>query len=272
MADTFTPLLRAILQEQGGNINLWGTIFNSGVTELLEQALAGVSEIDVTVDDVDLTAQNGLSDSARPMFLLVTGDPGGVRTITVPTLSKLYFVMNNTSPAAELIIKTALSPEFRLLAVDSPAVIFVDAVNNRIRTIGRAGAAVGPSNWTTLNVTFANATGGDTSINCRYATQGHLVFFEIPGFTVTTSTGTLIFTGTPIPAAIRPGTTIGVGGVAMVAYPAWVEGGAANVEWAFFAQSNGISGFTNIGSASPSAPDTYTLPFRVCFVWSTRAP
>lgn len=267
MADTYTTLLRLILQEQGGNRNLWGTIFNSGVVELLEESLAGVAEIDVSDDDFDLSAQNGLGDTARPMFLRVSGNNLVSRTLTVPTLSKLYFVMNETTE--DLLVKTALSAALTIRAAESPAVIFIDATNNRVRTVGRAAAAVGPSDWTTFPLTFNNESGGPTTINARYATQGHLVFFEIPSFIVTTTTGVLFF-GQTLPAAIRPGTALGI--PAMVQYPTWIEGGAANVEWAFTVQANGVLNFTNIGSASPSSPDTYTLPQRVQFVWSTRAP
>ena len=265
MADTYSSLLRLILQEQGGNRNLWGTIFNSGVIDLLEEALTGISFVDVSDTNVDLSAQNGLTDTARPMFVVAEGNPLVARTITVPTLSKLYFFINDT--AEDLLIKTALSSALTLEAGQT-AVLFVDATNNRIRTIGRAGAIVGPSDWTTFNQTFNNESGGPTTIACRYATQGHLVFFEVPGFTVTTD-GTLAFAQL-MPAAVRPGTAIG--SPAMVQFPTWIEGGAANVEWAFTVLASGSMSFSNIGVGSPTNPDTYTLPERVCFVWSTRAP
>lgn len=271
MADTISPLLRLILQEQFANTNLWGNIWNGGAADLLDEAIGGVANIDVTLGNVTLASQNGQSDNSRPMFLRIFGNPGAAVTVTVPTLSKLYFVKNNTSPAFTVNIKTAASASFSIAPSQSPAVIFVDAANNRIRTIGRAGAIVPMDAWTTFVLAFSNATAGDTSINCRYAKQGHLVFFEVPGFSVTTSTGVLASAST-LPAAIRPGTAQGFGVVATVAYPVFIEGNAANVEWAFIAQANGVTGFSNIGTGSPSAPDTYTLPGKHCFVWSTRGP
>lgn len=272
MANTYSPLLRLILQEDQSNRNLWGTIFNNGAIELLEEAMASVVEVDATIGDQDLTAQNGLSDDARPMFIHVTGNPGAAITLTVPTLSKMYVVINETSPAQSVFIATTLSTALEVKATDTPSFVFVDAANDQVRSPGRADSILPMSAWTAFTLTINNATAGDTTLACRYAKQGHLVFFEIPSFNTTVSTGVLTFAET-LPAAIRPGTALGNGGLTpAVQFPCWINGAAAGVEWAFTAQANGTVLFSNIGTGSVAAPDTYDTVAKQCYVWSTRGP
>jgi hypothetical protein len=111
MADTFTSLLRLVLQETGGNQNVWGDINNASAVQLIENAIAGISSVDVTVGNVTLTPANGAADDARPMFLVAIGSPGGVNSIQVPSTSKLYIVSNETTTTPEdVVIKTAANP------------------------------------------------------------------------------------------------------------------------------------------------------------------
>ena len=51
MADTFTPLLRFIMQESLQNDNQWGGIFNSALTDLVDEALSGKQLVDLTFGD-----------------------------------------------------------------------------------------------------------------------------------------------------------------------------------------------------------------------------
>lgn len=270
MADTFSPLLRAILQASGGNINLWGTIFNAGVIDNLEDAIAGIANIDVTFGDVDLTPQNGLTDDSRPMFLYVNGNPGVAVTVKVPTLSKVYFVINATSPAVTVNVKTQLSAAVAISPAASPVMIVVDSVNNLIRPVGRADSILPMTAWVQFTLTINNRTAGDATLACRYAKQGHLVFFEVPNFNTTVSTGTLTFAES-LPAAIRPGTALG-SGAAAAEFPTWIDGAAAGVEFCFTAQANGVVVYRNIGTSGVAAPDTYNTVARACYVWSTRGP
>lgn len=270
MADTFSPLLRAILQANAGNVNLWGTIFNSSVIDLLEDSIAGIANIDVTTGNVDLAPQNGLTDDSRPMFLYINGDPGGAVTVKLPTLSKIYIIINATSPAVTVNLKTQLSAAVAITPANSPTMIVVDSVNNLVRSPGRANSISPMTVWVPFTLTIQNRTAGDATLACRYAKQGHFVFFEVPAFNTTTSTGTLTFAET-LPAAIRPGTALG-SGAAAAEFPTWIDGAAAGVEFCFTAQANGIVLFRNIGTAAVAAPDTYNTVARSCYVWSTRGP
>lgn len=264
MADTFSPLLRLILQEEFANINLWGAIYNSGVIDLLEESLCGVSLVDVDFGNVDLSAQNGLTDSARPMFLDVQGNPGVNVTVTLPTLHKLYFVSNNTSPSVTVSFKTALSAAISVTAAQSPCIIFVDAANNRVRHLGRANGIVPMTAFTTLNTAIVNRTAGDTSVNLKYAKQGHLVTLYVPAHTFTTSDGSWGFAAA-IPAAIAPGEQ-------QTFYPAYANGLAANARAAFFINPALVGakwGMTNVGTAGFGA-GPFNMPANLTYVYSTR--
>ncbi len=136
MADTFTSLLRLVLQETGGNQNVWGDINNASAIDLLEDAIAARLDLDVTpaTDPVTLTANNGADDQARNMVIALTGVPGGTRTIIVPSTSKLYIISNETADV--MTIKTvanagvAVRPGTRIAAVVDPVADDVFAIGD----------------------------------------------------------------------------------------------------------------------------------------------
>jgi len=131
MADTFTALLRLVLQETGGNNNVWGGINNASAINLLEEGLAGVFDADVSSADLVLTTANGASDQARNMFLKITGNPGVARNITVPSTQKLYIVSNETSPGFDVTVKTSAGSGI-VVPSGNRTVLYVDSVLNDV--------------------------------------------------------------------------------------------------------------------------------------------
>ncbi len=126
MADTFTALLRLVLQETGGNQNVWGDINNSSAIDLLEDAIAGREDVDVTLSDQVLMGANGADDPARAAILICSGSPGQDRDVIVPSTSKIYVVTNDTSPAFNVTIKTALGAG-TVITPGTRSVVFVDS-------------------------------------------------------------------------------------------------------------------------------------------------
>jgi hypothetical protein len=104
---TYTTRLRTAVQLTGENNNTWGDVANAGVFQLLEDAIAGMSTISLTAGNVTLTANNGATDQARSAILNLTGAPGAARTVTVPSVSKLYLINNATTGGQTITIKTA---------------------------------------------------------------------------------------------------------------------------------------------------------------------
>jgi len=98
MADTFTTLLRLIKQETGGNENVWGDFLNIQMIDLIDDAVAGFQDVDVTLSNQILLPLNGDDDPTRAAILVASGlPPDATRTIQVPSTSKLYVLSNETS-------------------------------------------------------------------------------------------------------------------------------------------------------------------------------
>ena len=135
MADTFTSLLRLVLQETGGNQNVWGDINNASAIDLLEDAIAARLDLDVTpaTNPVILQADNGAVDQARSAIIALTGAPGGPKDIQVPSTSKLYIISNET--AEVMTIKTVANAGTPVRAGTRVAVM-VDSVADDVFEIG----------------------------------------------------------------------------------------------------------------------------------------
>lgn len=96
MPSSYTSSFRLNLQAPGDNLNTWGTALNTGVFQLLEDALAGAVSQALS-GSLTLSSVNGATDQARCLALNITSGTGG--TITAPGVKKLYFVRNAASGA-----------------------------------------------------------------------------------------------------------------------------------------------------------------------------
>jgi hypothetical protein len=96
MPSSYTSSFRLNLQAPGDNLNTWGVQLNSGVFQLLEDALAG-AVTQALSGSLTLSSVNGATDQARCLALNITSGTGG--TITAPGVKKLYFVRNAASGA-----------------------------------------------------------------------------------------------------------------------------------------------------------------------------
>lgn len=113
MTATYTPNLRITKQGDNDNPNTWGQVVNNQIVALFEEALAGVTTIDITgVSDVDLSASvnNGASDVARNMTLLLTGTLGASIDLIVPSVEKLYMIKTDFTGNYTVTIKPVGSP------------------------------------------------------------------------------------------------------------------------------------------------------------------
>jgi hypothetical protein len=101
MASTYSLRFRLNFQAPGDNLNTWGTALNTGVFQLLEDAMARRVAFALS-GAKSLTSANGSADEARCAVLDVTGGSGG--TITAPSVEKLYVVRN--AAAGDVILTT----------------------------------------------------------------------------------------------------------------------------------------------------------------------
>lgn len=105
MASTYSSNLRLELIASGQQANTWGNTTNTNLGTLLEQAITGITDVDISSGDVTLTALNGAYDQSRGAILSVTGSSGSTRTIfTQANVSKVYIVDNAST--VDVILKT----------------------------------------------------------------------------------------------------------------------------------------------------------------------
>lgn len=91
MASTYSLRFRINYQAPGDNLNAWGLVLNTGVFQLLEDAIARRVAFALSGTKI-LSTANGATDEARCAFLDVTSGTGG--TVTIPSVEKLYLVRN----------------------------------------------------------------------------------------------------------------------------------------------------------------------------------
>jgi hypothetical protein len=126
MPSTFSPALRIELIGSGEQSGVWGNTTNNNLGDLVEQAITGATDLNVTAADVTLTALNGVTDQARSAVLIVTGTAGVTRVITIPNANKTYTVKNRSDATVQ--IKTASGTAFDVPTL-SEAYVYCDGAN-----------------------------------------------------------------------------------------------------------------------------------------------
>lgn len=135
MADTTTPLLQLVDQDNGNNNNTWGDIADANFLKL-ENAIAGVTTIASNSASITLT-----DDQARPMIQVLTGTLTANQTIVVPTRTKLFLFKNSTTGSFFTIVKTAAGNGVLVPQGGVPLWLFCDGTH--VSAIAPQGADIG---------------------------------------------------------------------------------------------------------------------------------
>lgn len=181
MPSTFSPSLRLELIGAGEQAGIWNQTTNNNLGELLEQAIAGRTTLDVTLGNFTLSSLNGVVDEARSAVLAVTGTPGVTRVLTIPNEKKTYTVINQTTNTIQ--VKTTTGTAFNC-APSATSVISCDGNN------GVQGSSIAPL----TSPTFTGVPVAPTAA---------------PG-TNTTQIATTAFTATAVSTAISTALPAGV--------------------------------------------------------------
>jgi hypothetical protein len=96
MASTYTTSLKIQQMGNGEDSGTWGTITNTN-WNLIEAAVAGVTQITMANANYTLSNLNGTADEARSMVLAVGGTNSAIYQVVAPLVTKFYVVTNNTS-------------------------------------------------------------------------------------------------------------------------------------------------------------------------------
>lgn len=139
-ADSYTPNLRIVQMPTGSNDTQWGIKANAAFA-MLDQAISQGSLVSVTANDVTLTTANNATDQARSAILAFTGTPGVTRTVTLPNVSKLTWVVNSSNAS---IIFTAGAGTTVTVTSGGVAMIYTDGLTN-VTTQLNMGASTLPN-------------------------------------------------------------------------------------------------------------------------------
>jgi hypothetical protein len=161
MASTYSPKLRFELIGAGEQAGLWGTTTNKNVGQLIEQAIAGVTtvELDGLSGNYTLTALDGAPDQSRSAVVKCTYavvPASGTVNIIIPTQTKLYVFRNDCGQT--ITVKTAAQVTGVTLINGEATLVFCDGTN---ALAGIATDGVGPT-------TVANGGTGVTSFTAGF--------------------------------------------------------------------------------------------------------
>lgn len=212
MATSYSTNLALALPVTGELSGTWGTVVNSNITNMLDEAL-GYQAFTATGGSDTLTIPDGTTGVARSIYIQLNGTGGG--TVNVPTAkTKMYFVFNNTASAITFKVtgQTGVSiPAAAKIALVSNGTDIITAENYfSALTLGAAlPVASGGTSLTTLtanNVILGNGTSAPTFV--APSTSGNVLTSNgttwqstapASGFSVAannTFTGTQSFAGT----------------------------------------------------------------------------
>jgi hypothetical protein len=131
MTTQYTTILKLALPVQGELSGSWGDVVNDNITEMVEEAVAGLATINSwTANSHTLTTANGTTSESRCAVLVAdddgAGNPSAAATIICPSTTKLY-VLKNIS-GQQVTLKTAAGTGVAV-PNGSAAFLFCDGTN-----------------------------------------------------------------------------------------------------------------------------------------------
>ncbi len=179
MPSTYSPDLRIELIANGEKTGTWGTITNSNLGTLVEDAIAGLATVSITSSAQALTVQDGAYDESRNAAITVTTTTLANFSVFIPPVTKLYAFTNASAYVATVYASTVIGNT-------TPAGTGVAIPAGKSMILRCTGSDV---------VDQANHIAGNLSVGGNLATTGNLAV-----------TGTGAFIGVVTGPTAAPGT------------------------------------------------------------------
>jgi Chaperone of endosialidase len=185
MASTYSTNLKIDLMGTGDQDGTWGTVTNTNLGTLIEQAISGYVTQAITDGsgaNTTITIPDGTTGVARNMFIEMTGAlTFSTTSLIVPVNKKLYFIYNNTTGGFAVTVKvtglTGVSvPNGRKVILVSNGTDIVEAHNaiSGNATVGGTLVVTGATTassfsgaGTGLTGTAAGLTAGNVTTNAN---------------------------------------------------------------------------------------------------------
>jgi hypothetical protein len=220
MTTAYTSLLGFALPVTGELSGTWGDTVNNSITQLEEDAIAGVATASVTSGNWTLsTTGSGASNEARKAILIPTGTPGVSRNILAPNSSKAYIVDNQSDAA--VVLKGVTGPTTGITIVAGEKCLAAWSGSDFVKVSSSTADGVTTFSAGTTGFTPSTATSGAVTLAGTLATANggtNLTSFTSGGAVYATSTSALT-TGTLPVASGGTGLTSGTSG-GILAYTA----------------------------------------------------
>ena len=220
MTTAYTSLLGFALPVSGELSGTWGDTVNNSITQLEEDAIAGVATASVTSGNWTLsTTGSGASNEARKAILIPTGTPGVSRNILAPNSSKAYIVDNQSDAA--VVLKGVTGPTTGITIAAGEKCLAAWSGSDFVKVSSSTADGVTTFSAGTTGFTPSTATSGAVTLAGTLATANggtNLTSFTSGGAVYATSTSALT-TGTLPVASGGTGLTSGTSG-GILAYTA----------------------------------------------------
>ena len=199
MATSYSTNLALALPVTGELSGTWGTVVNSNITNMLDEAL-GYQAYTATGGADTITIPDGTTGVARSIYIQLNGTGGG--SVAVPTAkTKMYFVFNNTASAITFKVtgQTGVSiPAAAKIALVSNGTDIITAENYFAALTLGAALPVASGGTGTTSTTFVNLATNVTG-TLPVANGG-------TSLTTLTANNVILGNGTSAPTFVAPST------------------------------------------------------------------
>lgn len=94
----YTSRIKMNKQATGSNANTWGSVLNSEVFSIADQAIAGYTSVSVDIDGpIILSVEDGAVSRGRNKIIELKGTLTSAKALEVPAASREYTIINNSS-------------------------------------------------------------------------------------------------------------------------------------------------------------------------------
>ena len=181
-----TTSLGLVKPAAGDAAGTWGTLINTELTDMLEEAITGYVSIAITGNTTLSTNVTGTSCQSRHAIIRLTSDTlGSNSNIIVPDLAKIWIINNATTGGQTVTVKTANDAGV-VIPNGKTAILYCDGGDVKEAGTSTAGNATMGG---TLDVTGAVTLASTLAVTSNVAVN-------TDKFTVTAATGNTVVAGT----------------------------------------------------------------------------